>query len=152
MAAYRFRLHADAWRGVIVALALALLVLLGFYVIAIGRTWQLPRPTQATAPPLRQRPEDSSPRGIPADDGRNSPRAPGGAGAAPPVATATNAPDALRQLLRGYRADPTSTATASIGSSGKVKLKPGGPLTTMDGLPAEALRDAALVSGAPPRH
>jgi hypothetical protein len=95
------------------------------------------------------RPEGSSAR-APKDDDPSSPRASGpSAAATPALAPAANASDALRQVLRSYRADPKRTATASISSSGKATLTPGQPLTGMDGLPVEALHNGTMLSGAP---
>jgi hypothetical protein len=159
MAALRSSSFAETWRGVIVAIALGALVLGVFYIIAFGRHWHFPKPAAPKPARLEQRPEESSPRAVAhGDEDLRSPRPPGSAdpsgaaasAAARPLAPASSAADALRAVLGSYRADPKSTATASISSSGRVTLKPGGPLTGLDGLPAEALRNGAMVSGGVP--
>ena len=142
--------YADAGRGVVVAFALGVLVLGVFLLIAYGRHWRLPAAAapKTSALPV-QRPEGSSPKAAKDDDDSEPPGLPGASGlsAKGNSVRASNAADALRQILESYKADQRRTKTVSISSSGQVRVEKGEALTTLDGLPSRSFAHGTLLTG-----
>jgi hypothetical protein len=141
----------DAGRGVGVAIALVGLVLGVFFFFAYGRHWHLPNTAEPTPRVASlQHPEGSSPKAAQDDDDGTAPPGAPGSSALPSSAsghTASNAADALRQVLQSYKADPQKTTNATISSTGQVRVQKGGALTSLDGLPARVVGKGTVLSG-----
>jgi hypothetical protein len=160
--------RTETLRGTVVAIALVAIGLGVFLAFALGKHLHPPELHAKPRPPERplQRAEESSPRGKKNEEGTMPPGAAGGDGnrgaagggvggaagnGAGTVAnfSADSVRDALHEVLEDYRANPGKTSVVSISSRGLVNLQIGGPLTSLDGLPAEAVRHGTVLEGAP---
>jgi hypothetical protein len=159
--------RSETLRGTIVAIALVAIGLSVFLVFALGKHVHVPELHAKPKPPERppQRAEESSAKSKKTEDDTVAPGSgghgggdggsggggggAGGGGAAQANYVADNVRDALHGVLESYRADPRKTSVVSISSGGQVRLETGGPLTSLDGLPANAVRRGTLLDGAP---
>jgi hypothetical protein len=159
----------DLVRGLLIALGLIALSSGAFLVVAhnghspgpdiIDRVMTMmapppPKPEKKKVPPAGGAERQANPSatggaaggGDGAGGGPSSPEGGGSptAGASGMRPVAHTAAQALRQVLQDYRADPKTTATITISSTGRISQTTPGPLTGHDGVPMSAL-DGSIV-------
>jgi hypothetical protein len=169
--------NADLLRGILIAAGLLVLSVGAFLLVAshgrvrasevFERVVSFVAPSPAPAPkPARKAPEHASAGtmaplanpsagagladpGAAGADGSGGGNARGGAPASSGGAPVGTAAQALRNVLRDFRADPRRTASITISSNGRVTGAAEGPLTH-DGQPMEAMNGATLITGSAP--